>query len=174
MKIAESARCSCSSTILAHANSTVPLTGSPIKLSRRRKYDPIEHFLFVGNAESEEQRERIDKEKGNRSRTKEKEGFTSRRVRTKRADGQRSSEHRKFRPRRDSHSNRLGNSPGSRDPGLTLDYQPLFKFHAAGTEIRAKSAEFLLDKTPKKFEAEETRRKMRAEETAAGVGKAKR
>lgn len=37
---------------------------------------------------------------------------------------------------------------------------PLFKFHAARTEIRAKSAEFLLDKTPKKFEDEETRRKM--------------
>ncbi|KAL0109472.1 hypothetical protein PUN28_014499 [Cardiocondyla obscurior] len=54
----------------------------------------------------------------------------------------------------------IGRLPSSRCwPDVQLP--PLFKFHTAGTEIQAKSAEFLLDKTPKKFEGEETRRKMR-------------
>lgn len=84
-----------------------------------------------------------------------------RRVSTERAVGQRGSERRKFRSRQNSHSNRPSNSlPRPSRPWPDAQLPPLFKFHAARTEIRAKSAEFLLDKTPKKFEDEETRRKM--------------
>lgn len=92
---------------------------------------------------------------GEKKKYKEKE-IRYRRVSTKRAVGQRRSERRKFRSRQNSHSNRPSNSPRPWPDALPS----LFKFHAARTEIRAKSAEFLLDKTPKKFEDEETRRKM--------------
>lgn len=78
----------------------------------------------------------------------------------KRAVGQRSSERRKFRFRQNSHSSRPSNPPRRATLAPDAQLPPLFKFHAARTEIRAKSAEFLLDKTPKKFEDEETRRKM--------------
>jgi len=76
--------------------------------------------------------------KGNREHDKKKDSL-ERRIR---ADGQRSNEYRKFRPRQNSHSNR---SDDSSSAYATLDYQSLFKFHAAETEIRAKSVEFLLD-----------------------------
>lgn len=152
VKIEETIRCG-SSTILAYANSTVPLTRFPIKSSKKE------------------------------TRSDRRFSFCQRLPRMKSGEKKRNTERKRFATEELARSGQSANevaNVGSSVPDKILiqigrvtpslprpsrpwpDAQlpPLFKFHAARTEIRAKSAEFLLDKTPKKFEDEETRRKM--------------